>query len=111
MERLLINRTDWTGAPGFPEDWVVANAPRPLDGTITWVGEFRHGTFYAAAPEVVEGSFSWAADDALLVKFTTNDEIEKQVTEHIQSLGYASVDETCLSVGELAWGMGLPWHE
>ncbi len=44
----------------IPPGWLIFNAPRPLSGTLTadgqmvWVGEFRHGIYYAAvnpAPE------------------------------------------------------------
>jgi hypothetical protein len=32
----------------IPKHWIICNAPRPLMGTDTWGGDFRHGIFYAA---------------------------------------------------------------
>ena len=34
--------------PHIPKHWSVCNAPRPIMGTQTWEGDFRHGIFYAA---------------------------------------------------------------
>lgn len=32
----------------IPMDWVIYNAPRPLYGHKRWLGDFRHGVFFAA---------------------------------------------------------------
>ena len=48
IQRLLENTVT------IPAGWLIFNAPRPLSGTVTadgqmvWVGEFRHGIYYAA---------------------------------------------------------------
>lgn len=31
-----------------PADWEIYNCPRFINGDMTWTGDFRHGTFYAA---------------------------------------------------------------
>lgn len=36
------------GSAAIPADWTIFNAPRPLNGHITWQDDFRHGIFYAA---------------------------------------------------------------
>jgi hypothetical protein len=121
--RVLVNRAAWDG-PKLPElfgRWVIVNAPRPLLGEEKWTGVFRHGTFYAAMPAhlpwasfdrgIAERSAgSWKADDAWLVVFTDNAEIECQVLAKFAEYGYASEDEAGVTIPDQAACMGLPWH-
>jgi hypothetical protein len=111
METVLVNRAAWTDAPEVPDRWVIANAPRPLTGQLTWAGEFRHGTFYAAAPTVPDGSFGWAADDAWLVEFITNDEISRRVFAHLAKHNVWAPEDLGMTLAEVAETMQLPWHE
>lgn len=116
MKTLLVNVADWDGpAPeDSPDGWLIANAPRPLAGPVTWTGEFRHGIFYAAAPAIREGTFGWEADDAWLVEFVTDEQIRARVVAHLAERGYPPLEELeaeGLTVAEIAGpSLGLPWH-
>lgn len=111
-ETVLVNVADWNPPVAIPEGYLIANAPRPLCGPITWQGEFRHGVFYAAAEASPEGSASWASDDGWLIEFITNAEIERRVSAKLAEYGYASADEISSTVAEIAEGtLGLPWHD
>jgi hypothetical protein len=109
-----VNRADWAipDEIDIPDGWVIGNAPRPIQGKVTWQGPFRHGVFYAAAPEVPAGTFGWKADDAWLVTFISNEEIGQRVAAKLAEYGYQSADEAGLTVSEVAIGvLQLPWHE
>jgi hypothetical protein len=109
---VLVNAVEWLmeERPGLPAGWVVANAPRPLQGTVTWTGPFRHGTFYAAAPEVVPGTFGWVADDAWLVELITNDRIRELAMAKLAEHGFASLEDADMTMEEMAAMMHLPWR-
>jgi len=113
LRKILVNEADWDERPpnAIPEFWLIVNAPRPLAGPITWTGQFRHGIFYAAAPEILPGTFGWAADDAWLIQFITNDQIEKLVLAKFAEYGYDSAAAAGVTIAEQAYCMGLPWHE
>jgi hypothetical protein len=115
LKTVLVNVADWTLPPGIvvPDGWVIANAPRPLNGEIAWQGPFRHGIFYVASPEVNDnGWHSWRANDGWLVTFITNDQIAERVAAKLAEYGYETADEVDSTVGELAIGtLQLPWHE
>ena len=108
-QQVLVNRADWTDAPDVPEGWVIANAARPLIGELAWEGRFRRGIFYAASPTEVAGSFGWAANDAGLVEFITDEQIRERVAVKLAEYGYQSLDEAGLTVEEVAAMMQLPW--
>ena len=49
MKTIFFNTKEGFGTDfAIKEGWVVVNAPRPIPGTITWHGKFRHGVFFAA---------------------------------------------------------------
>jgi hypothetical protein len=108
---VLVNVAAWDGPADIPEGWKIANAPRPLAGERTWDGQFRHGIFYAAAPQVVGGTFGWAADDAWPVEFIDNAEITRRVLAKFATYGYASAEDAGVTIAEQAYCMQLPWHE
>lgn len=103
----LVNTADWTG-PDVPDGWLIANAPRPLAGPQTWTGDFRCGIFYAAAPELVP---SWRADDARLIRFITNADIEARIDAYLVEREYGTLDELGLTYADIAPGMELPYVE
>jgi hypothetical protein len=107
----VVNVADWSAPEEIPDGWVIANAPRPLAGKLTWQGPFRRGVFYAAAPEVVGGTFGWKADDAGLIRFITNAEIEAAVLAKFADYGFGSAEEAGVTIAEQAACMLLPWHE
>lgn len=113
MRTVLINPEDWDDSPhqDIPDGWIIANAPRPLTGPITWTGKFRHGIIYAAAPTIPGGTFGWEADDAYLVEFISNAEIRRRVLAKFAEYGYASEDEAGVTIAEQAACMELPWHD
>jgi len=125
MQAILVNTADWAaeasvpGRPGLdrpevPEGWLIANAPRPLAGRITWTGPFRHGTFYAASPELPEGTFGWEADDGWLVEWIDNEVIRARVLARVAGYGYdtlEALEEDGIPVAHMAADMQLPWHE
>ena len=112
MYQVLVNRAMWQPPQEIPAGWVIGNAPRPIAGQITWQGDFRHGIFYAASPEMPGGLFGWEADDAYLVTFTTNEEIAVKVAAKLAEYGYGSAEELDMTVGELATStLGLPWYD
>lgn len=121
-ERVLVNVADWDGPADLPAGWLIANAPRPLNGERTWQGAFRHGVLYAAMPAQPEGDQwdrdrhtailrSWASLDGWLIEFITNAEIERRVLAKFAEYGYASEDEAGVTIAEQAACMRLPWHE
>jgi hypothetical protein len=110
MPEVLVNAADWAPPAKIPDGWIVANASRPLAGHITWQDSFRRGVFYAAAPEVVGGTFGWAADDAGLITLIGNAEIERRVLAKFAEYGYMSAEEAGVTVAEQAGCMRLPWH-
>lgn len=111
---VMVNVADWDGPAldTFGDGVVIVNAPRPIIGQPVWVGQFRHGTLYAAGdgtdPRLRK---SWRSDDAWPVVFTTNAAIETAVLAKFAEYGYASADEAGVTIAEQAACMGLPWHE
>ena len=105
---VLVNRAQWDG-PDVPDGWLIVNAPRPLLGEQTWTGQFRHGTFYAASPEIRGGSFGWKADDAWLVRFITDADVEQLVLAKFAEYGYASAEDAGVTIAEQAYCMQLPY--
>jgi hypothetical protein len=110
---VLVNAADWDGSDDYPDDAVIVNAPRPLTGVVTWTGQFRHGVFYAAAPQVPGGPdpwerFGWRRDDASRVEFITNTEIAARVQAKLDEYG-TTLEEVGLTVAEMAYDMQLPW--
>jgi len=114
MDTVIVNSADWAGldcVPDLPDGWLIANAPRPIQGHFVWQGPFLHGIFYAAAPAIPEGTFGWEADDAYLVTFTTNTEIEQKLMAKLAEYGYASFEDAGLTREELAGQYpDMPWH-
>ena len=69
-----------------PPDWIVINAPRPLDGSelsgnqrATWEGKFHHGVHYAAVdpcdPEAARRVRENLSLDGWVVRYVTDGEI------------------------------------
>lgn len=120
-ETVLVNRAAWDG-PELPPGWLIANAPRPLNGERTWQGQFRHSVLYAAIP-ADPGSDewdrkrhaailrSWEAYDGWRVEFIDNAEIERRVLAKFAEYGYGSAAEAGVTIAEQAACMSLPWHE
>jgi hypothetical protein len=113
METILVNVED-LGRLEIPQavkaGWVIANAPRPLIGDVTWQGPFMHGVFYAAAPELRTGSFGWKADDACLLQVTTNAELQAQLQAKLDDYG-TTLEEVGMTWAEFAGSYSMPWHE
>ena len=107
--RSLVNRADWAAPDGVGDDWLIANAPRPLDGEITWEGGFCHGRYYAAAPASAAVMAGWRAADARLVRFTTNEQITAEVSRYLADHGYASAEEAGVTIEDIARDLNLPW--
>lgn len=93
--------------------WGMVNAPRPLPGTVTWEGEYRHGTFYAAGPlEIFRDR--WAELDGWPVKEITNEEIEARLEQECveRSITLEEIlEDWDGNMRQLAGTFGLPWHE
>jgi hypothetical protein len=124
VKTITVNTADWQG-PELPGAVVIVNAPRPLLGTWTWEGPFRHGVFYAAMPATpAEGDDwearhhadvlrLWEADDAWQVEFTDDDKIAGLCAAKAAQHGYASLADAAadgITVEELAAMLHLPWH-
>jgi hypothetical protein len=111
---VVVNVADWAPPVEVPEGFMVANAPRPIAGELTWTGDFRHGIFYAAHPADRDGILdSWGADDAWPVEFIDNAEIMRRVLAKLAEHGYASVEAAAaeaIEVGDVVAMMQLPWH-
>lgn len=110
MKTVTVNLADWDG-PEIPKGWAVANAPRPIPGKPAWTGPFRHGIFYAMAETIPGGTFGWEADDARIVVFITNAQVEKLVLAKFLEYGFHSEEEAGVTIAEQAACMQLPWHE
>jgi len=118
VNTVLVNTAVWQAEerPEIPAGWVVANAPRPLraaslpNGEVaTWTGPFRHGVIYAAAPEVITGTWGWEADDAYVVELITNARIRELALVKLAAHGYATLAEAGVTMEEMAAMMQLPW--
>lgn len=107
MDEVLVNRAIWDG-PEVPDGWVIVNAPRPLLGEMGWTGGFRAGMFYAAAPEASGGSFGWEADDARVIRFITDAEVEERVSAKLAEYG-TTLDEVGLTMADMAYDMRVPY--
>ena len=120
MHKLLVNTADWDGPPGLPDDAMIVNAPRPLNGVTTWQGHFRHGVFYAAAPKVEGGPdpdeyFGWTRDDAWQIEFITDAEIKRRALAKAAEPRYGYADQAALeadglTVADFADSLQLPWR-
>jgi hypothetical protein len=115
MQTILVNTADWDprqGSEAVPDGWLIANAPRPIAGRMTWTGPFRHGIFYAASPAIPGGTFGWEADDARLVEFIDDAEIERRcavkAAEYYPDLAAAIADGITVEI--LAQSLQLPWR-
>lgn len=115
---VLANTADWdeqfdaahaSGGLDEAEDWVIANAPRPLAGRLHWTGQFRHGSLYAASPGIRAPWKSWRADDAWIVVFVTDEQIEAAVSACLRGHGHATAAEAGVTVAEIAAMLELPW--
>jgi hypothetical protein len=72
----------------LPENAVVFNAPRPIHGLDRWMGEFRHGRYYAALrPEASYSSFALRDLrnlDAVVIQYHSTDELNS-IREEVQA--------------------------
>jgi hypothetical protein len=114
LPTFYVNVATWDGPTDLPADWRIANAPRPLSGERMWTGECRFGTFYAAGPleRFAGGRWGWQADDARLVEFIDNDEIERRVLAYLREhWNYDSLEEAGVGMDDVAPYMKppLPW--
>ncbi|MEQ4724706.1 hypothetical protein [Nonomuraea sp. B19D2] len=117
----LEKRYVLAGMPGWGEHdhlirtqgLAVVNAPRPVAGDLTWVGELGYGRYYAAGKleQMAEG---WRADDAVLLVEVTPQAIVRRVKAYVDSYG-SSLDKLAATyegaVGDVAHEMGLPWDD
>lgn len=88
-ERPQVVQHSCTGEPySLGEDWPIYNAPRPLYGTATWVGDFVSGIFYAAIDP--QDGFGHDMEDQNLaldarqLEYLTEDEAVAMARQHYQ---------------------------
>ena len=124
MKTLLVNSAAWDGPADLPPGWLIANAPRPLNGERTWQAAFRHGVLYAAMPadpgpdewdreRHAAVLRSWESLDGWLVEFITDAEIEARCLAKAAAFGYgdrAALEADGLTVADFAESLGLPWR-
>lgn len=113
---VYVHRSTWTLPAGVGDNWLIANAPRPLAGAVTWTGDFRHGSFYAATSvddlAVIE---SWTAADGWPVVVVDNADVERRVLEFAAAEGYiatpsaAELAELGVELADVAADLGLPY--
>jgi hypothetical protein len=112
----LVNIATWD-EPFDPElvlsgRRLVANAQRPLAGDPTWTGEFRHGSLYAAAPEVPDALFGgWRRDDGHLIAFTDDQQIALACFAYARKeygFTYEALAEEGITVADIAYGKRWP---
>jgi hypothetical protein len=74
-----------------PLNFLIFNAPRPLIGSKQWIGDFRHGVFYAAVDITLPRAERCIRDnvslDGWLCEYITRADIEKWGNERAASLG------------------------
>jgi len=97
--------------------WLVFNAPMPIPGCAYELGEFRHGTFYAAVNptlpmadrvlQEIRGLDGWP------VQLVNHQEIQALVSKHLCDADVPLSDalETWGGWPALARAGGWPWHE
>jgi hypothetical protein len=90
--------------------WSVVNAPRPLPGSITFVGPYAHGIYFAAGPQAVFGE-RWRDLDAWPVELITNLQIVERLSAIARARGttLAAVLED-QELSELSADVGFPWY-
>jgi hypothetical protein len=72
----------------IPKDWIIYNAPRPIYGHYSWIGDFIHGVFYTATPSVDEKSKKLnASQDAYIIEYCTIADV-KEYVEKVLSVEY-----------------------
>ena len=106
---VLVNLAAWAPPQEIPEGWLIVNAPRPVDGEKTWIGEFRHGEHWAAAPAADAGRYGWQDADAWPVRFITDEQIAAAVARYLADNNYDSAEAAGVTVEEAARDLGLPW--
>jgi hypothetical protein len=74
--------------PPVPEDWIICNAPRPLQGTRLWTGDFITGVLYAGIDpkdEFAAGHIEFnTRQDAKIIQYYTKDELVQVALEHLK---------------------------
>jgi hypothetical protein len=115
-QKILINVKTGFGqytAKIVENNFVVYNEPRPLPGALTWVGDFRHGVFYAAG-QLSNFEKDWLNLDAWEVQLISNDQIYELLRERAQSLGKdldAFLANFKGGIKRLAESYNLPWED
>ena len=125
MKTLLVNTADWDGPTDLPDGWLIANAPRPLNGERTWQAAFRHGVLYAAQPAKPEGDEwdrkrhaailrNWESMDGWLIEFITDAEIERRALakarDEYHYADRAAIEADGLTVADFADSLQLPYR-
>lgn len=84
MQRLIMDRPQEA-----PQGWLVQNAPRPMRGTNTWIGEFKHGVLWAALDKRDQYSASWyfsnVSDDGWITEFVSMEQARAEVAEYYRA--------------------------
>jgi hypothetical protein len=72
-----------------PEGWEVYNAPRPIYGTVSWTGDFRHGSFYVAIdPKDERASFMIKENNLLRayrLEYVSKEAVIKEVEAELKA--------------------------
>lgn len=123
MSDITLRRTRYVLAGTWPVEhandindngWSVANAPRPLIGSVTWDGPFICcGVFYAAGP-YDQFARRWLADDATLLVPVTPTEVVAKLRDLVVERGYDfdEIAQECPEQFELwAEDFALPWEQ
>lgn len=112
-ERPFGEHTEVVRAKVAAGEWEVVNAPRPIPGELTWLGDCRHGTFYAAGdPARFENALmGWSALDAWYVQEIDNDEIRRRL-EALAAERRIPLQKILdvTPIGDLAAEYGYPWR-
>ena len=110
---LVVNAADWTPPEPVPADWVIANAPQPIQGPAgarTWEGEERHGRFYAAWPAADDADIYWEQSGAREVGVIANQGIARDAGRFLAACGLLP-GEGGLTATEVARRIGHPWKD
>jgi hypothetical protein len=110
---LVVNAADWAPPEPVPADWVIANAPQPIQGPVgarAWEAEERHGRFYAAWPVDVDDDIYWEQSGAREVLLITNQGIARDAGRFLAACGLLP-GEGGLTATEVARRIGHPWKD
>ena len=111
-DQVFVNAADWGPPEPVPDGWLIANAPVPISGPVTWQGDHTgNGEFYAAAPPDDDPFDGWHAETrapVLPVKVVTDEDAVEAAYAFLADYQCAAPGDMGMTVTEVAGDLGYP---